>query len=397
MKYFLFILTFTALGIVAGAAASYRDLARIGRPADELVAAHIDERLAKSAAYNPALPHPRAIADELGFNFGQMERGSTKSHAFTIRNNGDMPLQLEKESTSCKCTLSGLDKDTIQPGEIATVTLEWTADTDQSKFRQTATIKTNDPGHPTLKFAVEGEIVQAIRVDPSELVINKIAGEERAYEARVTSANFANLEIVGHSFEDPATAQYFGVEYRTLAPAELGAPYPDAPLPLGGALVTVSLKPGLPLGRVRQTIRLATNLPQKPEVSLPVRASIEGDVSIVGGGAWRRGSMTLDLGVINMGQAMEEDLKVLVRGPHRDQTRLEIKRVVPEGVQAELGETKALADGRVLQTPLVVRLPTNLPAMSYLGNNGRYGELVLGTGHPDAPEVVIRLKFAIQE
>ena len=56
-----------------------------------------------------------------------------------------------------------------------------------------------------------------------------------------------------------------------------------------------------------------------------------------------------------------------------------------------------LADGRVLQTPLVIRLHKNLPAMSYLGNNDRYGEVVIATGHPDAPELAIRLKFAVQE
>src|SRR5579872_2905137 len=51
-------------------------------------------------------PYPKAVIEETEFEFGRMEVGEERSHAFIIRNEGEAPLLLKKGKTTCKCTMS---------------------------------------------------------------------------------------------------------------------------------------------------------------------------------------------------------------------------------------------------------------------------------------------------
>lgn len=396
MRPIVFIVSLVAIGVLAGVGASYGDLRRLGYSDVRLLSPKLPEQLQDDPHYNPQLPHPRAIAAELVFDFGAMERGEKLSHTFKVENQGDTPLVLEKGSTSCKCTVSGLDKTQVAPGESAEVTMEWTAESELPEFRQTATIKTNDPGRSELKFEVKGRIVQAILVEPRELNFEKSAGVTKSYEVHLTSVNFDNLEIVGHSFEDPATASYFDVNARPLTADELKQMPFFAAEPKGGALVTVTVKPGLPLGPIRQKIRLATNIESRPEIELPVHGSIQGDISLVGRG-WNQSELLLTLGLLRSGAGAERELKIHVRGPHAGQVKFQVQEVRPAQIKVSLGESSELNDGRVQQVPLSIEIPADLPPVSLLGkNHGGFGEVVLSTTHPDFPELRLQLKFAIE-
>jgi hypothetical protein len=392
------LLLLVTLGIVLGIGTSAGALWRLAQPAEALVAPRIPEEIARTnPLVNPDAPHPRAIARQTEFDFGQMERGAKLSHPFAIRNEGTAPLKLTKGRTSCTCTLSGLDKEEIRPGEEATVTLEWIADTDQPTFRQSATIHTNDPGRPELEFEITGKVVQQIRLEPSELRISKIAGETKSYRVRVTSVNFEDLQILGSSFEDPRTASCFEVAARPLTAEELMLPDASGLQPVGGSLVTVTAKPGLPLGPIRQRIRLTTNIAEKSELELPIFGTIDGDISVAGGLQWNRDDMVLSLGVLPANTIARHELKLLVRGPEAGKVEFRVAKVTPDVVAVKLGESKSLSDGRVQQVPLVIEIPRGLPTMSFMGkNHGGFGEVVLATTHPEIPELHLKLKFAIE-
>jgi hypothetical protein len=385
-------------GLALGVATTLGDLRRAGWPAQDLVSSKArDERLRSNPYYDPTAPHPRAIAEERTFDFGQMERGATLSHTFTIRNEGELPLRLAKGTTSCKCTLSGLNKQMLAPGETAGVTLEWTADTEQPAFRQTATIETNDPGRPRLQFEVTGRVVQQIRLTPEQIVVTKIAGEAKSFQVCLTSVNFGDLQIVGYSLEDVSTAGYFDVSYRPMTAEELKSNDDTGIAPRGGSLITVTIKPGLPLGPIRQRIRLRTNLEQRPEVTLPVIGSVEGDISVAGGPEWNREVMMLSLGVLGRDKVVTRELKLLVRGPQAGRVTFQVVKVVPEAIRVHLGESRELAAGRVQQVPLVIEIPGGLPPMSYMGQDERsFGEIVLSTTHREIPQLRLRIRFAVQ-
>ncbi len=396
MRSTIWILLSILIGAAIGLGASSSDLLRMRLSDEQLIAAGLPEVLQDNPRFNPALPHPRVVTDQVSYDFGKMERGSTQSHSFTISNEGDSLLELQKGKTSCKCTLSGLDQNRIRPGESGKVTLEWTASSEEPEFRQTATILTNDPARRSIEFVVNGKIYQQIELKPQGLVVNKLSGETKTLTVRATTVNFDHFEITGHSFQDQATASSYDVSYRPLTAHELNASDTLGQKPVGGVLITVTIKPGLPLGPIRQRILLDTNVPERPQVSLDVVGSIDGDISIVGGRGWNRDQLTLSLGAVSAKESIERDLKILVRGESAGAVEFQVAKVVPEQIQVSLGESTLLSAGRVQQVPLKIVLPRGLPSMSYLGKeHGGFGEIVLSTTHPEFPQLTLKLRFAI--
>ncbi|NOZ72934.1 MAG: DUF1573 domain-containing protein [Chloroflexi bacterium] len=69
---------------------------------------------------------------------------------YTVRNEGESPLQIEKVSTSCDCTKASLDRDTIPPGESASlrVTLDPIEDNLYGNILRVIYVRSNDPETP---------------------------------------------------------------------------------------------------------------------------------------------------------------------------------------------------------------------------------------------------------
>src|SRR5262249_31790011 len=92
------------------------------------------------------------VVDEPHYDFGSMQRGTSKSHEFVIRNTGNAPLKIRNGGTTCKCTLSKVAEESIPPNGSTKVKLEWTAKIDNGPFSQEATILTNDPTESQIKL-----------------------------------------------------------------------------------------------------------------------------------------------------------------------------------------------------------------------------------------------------
>jgi hypothetical protein len=128
----------------------------------------------------------RAKVDEQHYDFGTMQRGTSKSHDFKITNLGDAPLKLRGGTTTCKCTLSEVSEKPIPPGESTKVHVQWAAKADNGPFRQTANVLTNDPLNSTLELTVEGKIMSASGVEPPDLLFDKIpVGESKTTQTYV--------------------------------------------------------------------------------------------------------------------------------------------------------------------------------------------------------------------
>ena len=70
-------------------------------------------------------PMPKVAVDRVEYNFGALDMQGSGSHDFILTNVGDAPLTLAAGGTSCRCTMSSLEHDSIQPGGSAKVTVTW--------------------------------------------------------------------------------------------------------------------------------------------------------------------------------------------------------------------------------------------------------------------------------
>jgi hypothetical protein len=343
---------------------------------------------------------PRAETTETEHAFGTIGTGESGGHAFTIRNVGGGPLALTKGATSCTCTISDFEKaeggdpagtKTVPPGGSTVVTVRWKGK-GSGPFRQQATIFTNDPRRPEIVFVVAGRVVPTWKAVPEAVVFPRLSATtgDRA-EVRLFTFGAhppADAEAV---IDDPQAAQFFSLATAALPAAELA----DEPGATGGLLLSVGVKPGLPLGPLRHTILVSFRTPDPVAVELPVEGVVTGDLALAGA-AWDSSRQILSLGTVSGKAGFRTQLFLTSRGPHRDLVRPVVREVVPGSLQVEIGESKPVGAGGVVRTPLTVVIPPGSPPANNLcSEQAPSGRIVLDTGHPDTPTLTIHVCIAI--
>ena len=188
----------------------------------------------------------------------------------------------------------------------------------------------------------------------------------------------------GTTLSDPSLERFFQVDDVPLAADELRKQKGVT----SGVLVRVTVKPGLPLGRFQQTILLSTNLTADPEVDLPLFGSV-GEVSLVGPG-WSSETGVLDIGAVDGRSVTQRRLIVLARGPNAKEMKFKVASVEPDFLKVKLGKTTVEDTGLLSQTELLIEIPASktlgkkAPANYLGGENGKLGEILLETTHPQA-------------
>lgn len=387
MRNFLALIVVVLLALASGVALAVIEYGGLPRPGLELAGAtSLELRAAQATA---AINAPRALVNSVDFDFGTMERGTTRSHEFPIKNDGRSPLLLEQADTSCSCTLSGLDTNSLAPGQTAHVKLTWTGNNVLSTFRHWAKIRTNDPSAPEIEFAIHGQVVESIEVQPELIRFDKPADTEWSTQASVLSHVMGDLQLTGYELEDPATAPQFAVELEPVTPS-------DSDIKSQWS-VKVTVKPGLPSGRIQQKIRLRTNFTDKPEIEITVTGTIESAIRVLGS-RWNSTNGVLTLGQLDAGKEGIGELKILAQGEHRDRIKLKVKQVTPSFLQVEIGEPQPLAAGERIQIPVKITVPADAPFSNYVGTaEVPYALVTLETGDPEQTELEIKVGFAVSK
>ena len=389
IKTFLLVLFSLVLGVALGAGVA---VLRIQvAPWDPTLDA--GNRPTATARPNTGEPVPKVVVDQTELDFGTLDLQEKKSHQFTFANAGNAPLTLTRGGTSCRCTLSELEKEQVSPGESAKVTVSLEPTEKSGPFQQTATILTNDPAQPQITLTIFGKITAAMRAAPPELVFTQVSADEPSTSTvRLLGYLDQPLKILGHKWSDPAIGKYFAVEFQPL----LAGDFKDDPLAKSGVLARITVKPGLPQGPFLQRIVLQTNLGSPAELTLPVQGTVGSDIAIVGHG-WDTESGTLNLGAIRGSVGRQARLILVVRGPHRNEVKFKPITAVPGLLKVQMGATSEINNGAVVQTPLIIDIPPGSPPANHLGSEqGQLGEIVIETTHPQVHKLRILVRFAIE-
>lgn len=344
----------------------------------------------------PDGPQPKLSLDSLAHDFGVMEVETEGRHVFIFRNTGDYPLLLRRGKTTCKCTLANLDDEAIPPGGSAQVTLEWTAITPSgvwtNLFRQRASIHTNDPRRPTVDLVITGTLTMPIRSLPTDLALQDLAQRQtKTVDLRVYGFRDAPLEILGHKFVSVETSKYFTIRMEPLSGKELSAESAKS-----GYRLSVTLKPGLPLGPFQQTIRLHTNYADVPTVDIPVTGQIVGNCIVSGAGYSRRTGI-LSIPKVSGRKGMRRELSVIVYGADNSGSAVRVTQTTPPAMIATLGKPSPHDNGQAIRIPLTIEIPVNTPPMKFPGPlASQLGEITIETGFDEMSELKIRVKFVVE-
>lgn len=343
----------------------------------------------------PPLPdgrQPEVQVDAKQFDFGVMAREARGSHAFKFENLGDAPLILSEGPTSCRCTLSEVPAEPIPPGESVYVSITWKARADERQFRETATVRTNDPDRPTVELAITGRITETLEVRPRELVFSRVAaGEAQSQEIQLLSYDARDLDVLGIDLKNAETAAYFDVSVSELPPDQL--PDPEAE---SGLTLTVTVQPGLPIGRFQQQLDIITNVGASSVLEIPIHGLISGDVSLVGQG-WIADRSLLVLGSVSKATGQRRRLTMFIRGDEADDFRITSVETRPDWLEIEIGEKRSINRGKVATLPLEIIVPAGSPSVSFLNTAGSDpAEVVLHTSHSRAKRISLRVQFVVE-
>lgn len=344
---------------------------------------------------------PRAETDVTQHAFGTIRLGDTGAHDFTIRNAGDEPLELTRGATTCTCTISDFEAapggaadavKRVSPGTATRVRIQWKGKGSGGPFRQQATIFTNDPARPEIVFVVEGLVVPSWRAEPEAVVLSRLSstvGEQAV--VRIFTYGQQPPSVAGLSIDHPEAAQFFSLSSTPLAAAETAAD----PQATGGVTVAVDVRPGLPLGRLQQTITAVLRTPEELVVQIPVVGTVSGDLALAGA-AWDSSQQAVVLGTVSGRTGLKTQMFLTTKGPHRDRVRPVLREVVPASLQVEIGDSRPVGSGAVVRTLITIIVPPGSPASNHLcSTQAAAGRIVLDTGLPDTPSLTIPVCIAI--
>ena len=331
-------------------------------------------------------------------NFGTMEKGSKGQFEFQLKNVGTATLKLQSGGTSCAaCTISKLSTDTLAPNETATILINWETLSPDPEFRKEAYIHTSDPDRPLVLLVIKGSVIRSVQVDPEEFTLGNVTSSEpTVVRARILLSTKREMKITGVEWSAPDRENRYEAQVRPLDPADLPK---DRTVYHSGHEVIVTLKPGLPLGNLQQTIRLKTDWEETPELEIPLRGTVVSDISFVGGKSFEPRNNTVSLGLVKQGQTAKVSLPMLLKGPHRKDVEVKVGAITPsEAIQVTLGEPKLINDGAVVMRMVNIEVRADSPPVNLMGgpDEKQYGKVFLETTHPEAKQIKLLVRFAVE-
>jgi len=252
-------------------------------------------------------PHPKAVLVDERFEFGDMALGSTKSHPFVIKNEGEVPLKLEKGPLQCKCTMPALKDKEIPPGGQAEVILEWKPLAVQADFEKEAIIWTNDPANPRLALQIVGNVISDDFWEPSDnFSIEPLAqGVGKTLTAFIGSRTRDDLKIE----KIDQLNNSLKVEYQPADEALLKEKNAKV-----GYTFTITVPPSEEITLIRDTITVTVNSATNTHIIWQVAGSRVGPINIIGNG-WYAEKQLIQLGRFRAESGMEKKFTLILREP----------------------------------------------------------------------------------
>ncbi len=202
---------------------------------------------------------PRLVCAEPLYNFGERDSSEVVTHVFSLKNEGDLTLELTQVRPSCGCTVAHLSRNQVPPGETAEITAEFSLKGRSGQQRKNIRVENNDPTNQQFMLYLEGTIVTELMIEPSQLYLGQIGPDQLASQS-VTITSKKELVITAVT----STVPVFVPE---LAVLETGKQY----------RVTVATKPPMEMGSQQGEIRLTREGGE--EIVIPISAVILGPLS----------------------------------------------------------------------------------------------------------------------
>jgi hypothetical protein len=287
-------------------------------------------------------------------NFGRIIAGKPMRHDFRFTNRGNQPLLISQVKLSCGCTKAGRYDKNVAPGESGKIPISMNTKTLKGKTFKSVIVTTNDPGLPTLRLQLTGEVVPLIEVDPALASFGTVENDIKEMRVLTIVNNMDKpLEFTGIQHDSAK----FETDLKTLKPGKEFE-------------LTVTALPPFESGYTHGAIFLQTNLPEVPFVT--IRST-----------AFRPSAITVTPKLITLGSPLPTDFsqQILVRHCKGRPLKLTDLDVTGEGLKVSL---QGPPPGVQLR-----RITLTAPAGYKLPERGE--RITFKTDDPSMPLVTVRV------
>ncbi|HEX3130567.1 MAG TPA: DUF1573 domain-containing protein [Thermoanaerobaculia bacterium] len=129
-------------------------------------------------AQGAATGKPKAVAVEPIKDIGFVAKGERAAYDFTIRNEGDAPLQIQEVRAACGCTVADYDK-VIAPGQTGKVRVSVDTATFSGAIAKGVTVFMNDPATPQMELTIRAQVEPFIKAKPGYARFVTVQGEAK--------------------------------------------------------------------------------------------------------------------------------------------------------------------------------------------------------------------------
>ena len=239
-------------------------------------------RLAAQEVETAQFMGPRISLDHEKVDVGILERGVVKEVPFIITNKGDQPLKINDIDLSCGCLTFNISNATITPESKSLLMVKIATSILIGQFEKEIYLKTNDPSAPTKTLQVAGFSRGTVHADPSVFSFGTINGAKaETRDIRLYDMADFGLRIKGIETSSPLLQ----TATSPLEPSKEKGMFEGKK----GFLIRVTVPPRYPLGELNEYIVVQTNLDNGPNLKIPVRGEVLGDIT------WQPSKLSLAL------------------------------------------------------------------------------------------------------
>ncbi|MCX8051439.1 MAG: DUF1573 domain-containing protein [Chlorobi bacterium] len=194
------------------------------------------------------------------YNWGQVKPTvNPLKGTLRLKNVGNQPLEIKSVKPSCGCTATKLDKDVLQPGEVASVDVSLNIGSATGPVTKTITITSNDPSAETKIVWLKAEVVRALQLSMPYIAFSDLSlGKQSSASIMVKNNSPDNITCFGFEGTSGIVVTPKGkIELKPGEEFKLTATYvPEAE------------------GYFSGTVKFSTSHPDFPTVEVPVYGNV---------------------------------------------------------------------------------------------------------------------------
>ena len=352
-------------------------------------------------------PHPKAVVPETSYDFGVLLHGAKGQHKFVVKNEGQVPLQIKKESSTCQCTGADLVGDAIAPGASSVIEMSWEIKAKVPKFEHSATLRTNDPAMPSIKLMVQGLVGLKTITLPEGVwgmgVLNDAdPGVTVGYIGSSVVDHFEIKSIESSSpFLKAEPTELFGDDLQPVkqmmlshAPSMGQEALANKDILKSAYRIQVKTTERGKQGSFSETLTIVTSIPEAEPITVTVNGVNPGAFQFfpAGGGArWYPKEQIIDLGDVDATKGKKAAILMIARGNSEKLTIADLE-VNPAFIKASFEPSGDAASGNQLK--LMIEFPAGLPVQSRTTADPAL--ITFKTNHPLAPTMTLKVIFHSQ-